>query len=123
MTRLHIQSSSSSLDLAALIKPAVHKIYHYLSRSYDAKNGGFSRQGPKFPSTSQNMVLLGRLAAHGSKPGTTEEEQEEGKHSAEMGMRMLKALWMGGVRDWVGSGIARYSVDEYFRLPHFEKML
>jgi len=69
------------------------------------------------------MVLLGRLAAHGSKAGATTEEREEGKHSAEMGMRMLKALWMGGVRDWVGSGIARYSVDEYFRLPHFEKML
>jgi uncharacterized protein YyaL (SSP411 family) len=40
-----------------------------------------------------------------------------------MGVRQLRALWEGGVRDWVGSGLARYSVDEKWRIPHFEKML
>jgi uncharacterized protein YyaL (SSP411 family) len=46
-----------------------------------------------------------------------------GAKAAEMGVRQLRALWEGGVRDWVGSGLARYSVDEKWRIPHFEKML
>jgi uncharacterized protein YyaL (SSP411 family) len=115
--------SNSSTDLVGLIDPAVHKIYHYLARNHDRVNGGFSRRGPKFPSTSQNMVILARIATHSVKEDVSEETRQEGDHAAEMGMDMLRALWKGGVRDWVGGGVARYSVDEYFRLPHFEKML
>lgn len=69
------------------------------------------------------MVILARIAAHSDKEDASEESQQEGRNAAIMGMDMLRALWKGGVRDWVGGGVARYSVDEYFRLPHFEKML
>lgn len=69
------------------------------------------------------MVILARIAAHSAKKDASEESQQEGRNAAIMGMDMLRALWKGGVRDWVGGGVARYSVDEYFRLPHFEKML
>jgi uncharacterized protein YyaL (SSP411 family) len=123
LTRTLHRQSSSTVNLPQLIEPAVTKIFNHLSKRYDPANGGFSRSGPKFPSPSQNMVLLSRIAAQYAKPEATEEEKEKGVRSAEMGMRLLKALWMGGVRDWIGSGLARYSVDEYFRLPHFEKML
>jgi len=40
-----------------------------------------------------------------------------------MGMKMIRAIWKGGIRDWVGGGVARYSVDEKWIVPHFEKML
>lgn len=40
-----------------------------------------------------------------------------------MGMKMLRSMWSGGIRDWVGGGMARYSVDEKWMVPHFEKML
>lgn len=40
-----------------------------------------------------------------------------------MGIKMIRAIWKGGIRDWVGDGFARYSVDEKWIVPHFEKML
>jgi len=40
-----------------------------------------------------------------------------------MGIKMIRAIWKGGIRDWVGGGVARYSVDEKWIVPHFEKML
>jgi uncharacterized protein YyaL (SSP411 family) len=40
-----------------------------------------------------------------------------------MGIKMIKGIWTGGIRDWVGGGVARYSVDEKWIVPHFEKML
>jgi len=40
-----------------------------------------------------------------------------------MGMKMLRAMWAGGIHDWVGNGFARYTVDERWVVPHFEKML
>lgn len=118
--------SGSSLDVPALVTPAIDKIFLHLSKGYDPAHGGFSKRGPKFPSPAQNLVILSRIAAdsHGiNEIKADERERGKGEKAAEMGMRMLRALWMGGIRDWVGNGLARYSVDEYWRLPHFEKML
>ncbi|KAJ9125893.1 hypothetical protein QFC24_002678 [Naganishia onofrii] len=114
--------SSAPADLADLSATAPHKVFAHLLKGYDSKNGGFSRRGPKFPSTSQNLVLLSRYAAYHAKD-TNAKKKEEAAKAAEMGARLLRALWEGGIRDWVGSGLARYSVDQYFRVPHFEKML
>lgn len=41
----------------------------------------------------------------------------------QMGVKVIRAIWNGGIRDWVGGGVARYSVDEKWIVPHFEKML
>lgn len=114
--------SSAPADLADLAETAPHKVYAHLLKGYDKQNGGFSKRGPKFPSTSQNLVLLARYAAYNAS-STDPKRKEEARQSAEMGARLLRALWEGGIRDWVGSGLARYSVDQYYRVPHFEKML
>ncbi|GHJ87715.1 hypothetical protein NliqN6_4117 [Naganishia liquefaciens] len=114
--------SSAPAELADLVETAPHKVYAHLLKGYDKQNGGFSKRGPKFPSTSQNLVLLARYAAYNA-DSTNSKKKEEARQSAEMGARLLRALWEGGIRDWVGSGLARYSVDQYFRVPHFEKML
>jgi uncharacterized protein YyaL (SSP411 family) len=118
---LSLQSSTPA-DLADLVDTAPHKVYAHLLKGYDKQNGGFSKRGPKFPSTSQNLVLLSRYAAYNASSANPK-KKEEARQAAEMGARLLRALWEGGIRDWVGSGLARYSVDQAFKVPHFEKML
>jgi len=112
----------SGTSLSSLAATASHKIYAYLSKRYDPVHGGFSKSGPKFPSPAQTTTPLARIARYGAR-SKSETEREKGAKAAEMGVRQLRALWEGGIRDWVGNGLARYSVDEKWRIPHFEKML
>jgi len=70
---------------------------------YDAANGGFGT-APKFPPASALELLLRR------------DETEMSSHT-------LRAMASGGMYDQVGGGFARYSVDPYWLVPHFEKML
>lgn len=92
------------------------------------------RSGPKFPSPSLTLEPLARIALWGGRPGdrpphgvaaSTAHNGPElvREQSRVMGVRMLRAIREGGVRDWVGGGVARYSVDEKWKVPHFEKML
>jgi uncharacterized protein len=74
-----------------------------LRTQYDPANGGFG-DAPKFPPASALEFLLGR--------GETE-----------MTAHTLRAMASGGMYDQVGGGFARYSVDAYWLVPHFEKML
>ena len=74
-----------------------------LSASYDAPNGGFS-PAPKFPQASAIEFLLLR-------------------GEREMAVETLRAMASGGIHDLLGGGFARYSVDETWTVPHFEKML
>lgn len=61
------------------------------------------------------------VAGEASSSGVAGTDQtEEARH---MGVKMIRAIWNGGIRDWVGGGVARYSVDEKWIVPHFEKML
>ncbi|MFP5351443.1 MAG: thioredoxin domain-containing protein [Actinomycetota bacterium] len=77
--------------------------------SFDAQWGGFGH-APKFP---QPMVLdlLMRLQARGD------------TDAGQMVRRTLDAMSAGGMFDQLGGGFARYSVDRYWLVPHFEKML
>src|SRR5256714_5712987 len=74
-----------------------------LRGQYDPHNGGFGG-APKFPPASAIEFLLRRG------------EREMTGHT-------LRAMASGGMYDQVGGGFARYSVDERWLLPHFEKML
>jgi uncharacterized protein len=74
-----------------------------LRASYDAANGGFG-SAPKFPPASAIEFLLRR-------------------GEVEMSAHTLRAMASGGMYDQVGGGFSRYSVDPYWLVPHFEKML
>ena len=74
-----------------------------LRGSYDERYGGFGR-APKFPPASAIEFLLRR-------------------GEREMTTHTLWAMASGGMYDQVGGGFARYSVDERWLVPHFEKML
>ena len=74
-----------------------------IAKSYDPRFGGFGA-APKFPAASTIEFLLRR--------GETE-----------MSAHSLRCMAAGGMYDMVGGGFARYSVDERWLVPHFEKML
>jgi uncharacterized protein len=74
-----------------------------LRSQYDPAHGGFGA-APKFPPASAIEFLLRR-------------------GEREMTVQTLRAMASGGMYDQVGGGFARYSVDAYWLVPHFEKML
>jgi hypothetical protein len=88
----------------------LQKAYTQLSRSFDPVSGGFGR-APKFPSPHHLTYLLRR---HKRNPD---------RQAAEMVGKTLEAMRRGGIFDHLGFGFHRYSVDERWLVPHFEKML
>jgi uncharacterized protein len=88
--------------------------YRQIDRSYDPKEGGFGN-APKFP-RPVTLNFLTRFYARDPKTDT-------GKHALEMALSTLRKMAAGGMHDHVGGGFHRYSVDRYWHVPHFEKML
>lgn len=78
--------------------------------SYDAKSGGFGR-APKFPMGHSLLVLLSLY------------EKTQAHEALDMAEHTLEQLFRGGIFDHVGGGFSRYSTDQKFLIPHFEKML
>ncbi|MBC5735665.1 thioredoxin domain-containing protein [Lawsonibacter faecis] len=80
------------------------------AQSFDKRWGGFGK-APKFP-MPHNLVFLLRYA------GLTGDS-----HCREMAEKTLDAMYRGGLYDHVGGGFSRYSTDDHWLAPHFEKML
>ena len=94
----------------ALDAEALDTAVRGLAGQYDAVNGGFGG-APKFPPSMCLEMLLRYAARTGSGDALAMAE-----HTAE-------AMARGGMYDQLGGGFARYSVDEAWVVPHFEKML
>ncbi len=84
--------------------------FQYFRRTYDSKLGGFGGP-PKFPRPSVHNFLL----RYWKRTGNDE--------ALDMVAETLIAMEKGGMNDQLGGGFHRYSVDEYWFVPHFEKML
>lgn len=83
-------------------------------RMYDSEHGGFGG-APKFPRpVAFNFLLRYSLAAS---------DEEARREALEMTLDTLRAMANGGMHDQLGGGFHRYSVDERWFVPHFEKML
>ena len=78
--------------------------------SFDSRRGGFGG-APKFPRPSELLFLLREHARTGATA------------PRDMVLVTLRAMALGGMRDHLGGGFHRYSVDADWRVPHFEKML
>jgi uncharacterized protein YyaL (SSP411 family) len=89
---------------------ALDRTVQQFRQAFDPRHGGFG-DAPKFPRPSELLFLL-REHARAAAP-----------QAAEMAFAALRAMAMGGMRDHVGGGFHRYSVDAAWRVPHFEKML
>jgi hypothetical protein len=80
-----------------------------ITQLFDVRNGGFG-QSPKFPHASAIDLVLERYRQTGE------------KHLLAMAETTLEKMARGGVYDQLAGGFHRYSVDERWRVPHFEKM-
>ena len=78
--------------------------------AFDRRRGGFGN-APKFPRPSELLFLLREHARTGADAPLA------------MTLATLRAMALGGMRDHIGGGFHRYSVDGDWRVPHFEKML
>ena len=86
------------------------RVFEALERSFDGRCGGFSG-APKFPSAQNLLFLLRYFSAAGNEKALW------------MCERTLSAMRRGGISDQIGFGFSRYSTDERWLIPHFEKML
>ena len=114
-----LQNSQLADALARTIPSASHVLganektltlaFDSLESAFDFEHGGFG-SAPKFPNPSDVTLLL-----HQAKAGN--------KRAESMALQMLSAMANGGIYDQIGGGFCRYSVDERWNIPHFEKML
>ncbi|MCI8416019.1 MAG: thioredoxin domain-containing protein [Lachnospiraceae bacterium] len=82
----------------------------WFQHQFDPVNGGFGR-APKFPQAHQLLFLL--------RYGAWKKE----KAPMDMAEKTLLSLYRGGIFDQIGGGFSRYSTDQRWLVPHFEKML
>ena len=100
-----IETEGDSLSMA-IIQNGVNQ----LKQSYDPRFGGFGT-APKFPTPHKLMFLL------------RYDEQTKDKSVQDMVTQTLDHMYKGGIFDHLGYGFSRYSTDEIWLVPHFEKML
>ncbi len=93
---------------------ALDQAYDQMAQTFDAKEGGFGT-APKFP----RPVIFNFLTRFYARAP----QSEKGKHALEMDLFTLRKMAAGGMHDHLGGGFHRYSVDQYWHVPHFEKML
>ncbi len=82
-----------------------------IADQFEPEYGGFGH-APKFPHPTTLERLLRHWARH-----------PDDKEALHMARFTLHAMASGGVYDQLGGGFCRYSVDDYWMIPHFEKML
>ncbi|XP_020211932.1 spermatogenesis-associated protein 20 isoform X2 [Cajanus cajan] len=96
---------------------AIHLCSEQLSGSYDSKFGGFG-SAPKFPRPVEVNLML-----YHSKKLENMGKLDGADGSKKMVLFSLQCMAKGGIHDHIGGGFHRYSVDECWHVPHFEKML
>ena len=88
----------------------IEKAVSMFENAFDKTHGGFGH-APKFPAPHNLMFLMNYY------------KQEKDKNILEMVEKTLVQMYRGGIFDHIGFGFSRYSTDENFLVPHFEKML
>ena len=102
--------SERDAEKAAFEKNADDEAYAELRRAFDGVNGGFGG-APKFPSLQDFLFLMRYGLA------------KNAGAAVDMTRLTLERMRRGGIYDHIGGGFFRYSTDERWLVPHFEKML
>ncbi|MGV3659033.1 MAG: thioredoxin domain-containing protein [Prosthecobacter sp.] len=115
----HLDGENEAVD-SLNHETIIQKAYDDLSGSFDYHEGGFGG-APKFPRpTSLNLLMrIHRILA----TRKDNDRESESNWAMEMTVKTLRGMANGGMRDHVGGGFHRYSVDAYWHIPHYEKML
>ena len=106
----HLQRAAEVTPSGSLEGSALASAFLQFRRSFDSKLGGFG-QAPKFPRPVTHNFLLRYYA------------RTKNEEARDMVLATLRAMARGGMNDHLGGGFHRYSVDERWFVPHFEKML
>ncbi len=101
---------TSSSENTVISEDIIHKTFEDFTNSFDPNKGGFNK-APKFPSPHNLLFLLNYFEIY---------NQPEALSMVE---KTLIEMRKGGIFDQIGFGFHRYSTDENWLLPHFEKML
>ena len=109
-----LQPPPATPDTALTLAPLA-AAREQLANQFDAQFGGFGA-APKFPHPTNIDFLMRQWRA-------TAGSEEPDLHSLYMATLTLKRMADGGIYDHLGGGFSRYSVDPYWMIPHFEKML
>jgi len=105
-----LEQTAKYLPAELLNKSTLKTVYHQLAQRFDTQYGGFGG-APKFP-TPHNLLFLLRYW------------KRSGDESVlKMVEKTLHAMRQGGIYDHIGFGFHRYSTDQKWLVPHFEKML
>ncbi len=118
VTRAQLEGKSDNLPTAIQSRWAKETL-DALAQTYDHEFGGFgyspaAPNRPKFPEGSNFLFLL-----HMAK----QPELEISDQAKKMLVESLQRIHTGGIYDHLGGGFHRYSVDRFWKIPHFEKML
>ncbi len=104
------ESTTASIPKSEVSEGLLTHAANALAGQIDNRFGGFDG-APKFPQAMNLEVLL-------------RHHKRTGDHAAFSGVELTcRQMANGGIYDQLGGGFARYSVDEYWLVPHFEKML
>src|SRR5262249_42059774 len=88
----------------------LHEAFRWFDQQFDSEWGGWGH-APKFP-RPVTFEFLFRYGIRANEPNATK-----------MALNTLRKMGRGGMYDQLGGGFHRYSVDAYWLVPHFEKML
>ena len=107
------QYKKTAIQHALQTKPSsniMQRVLKKIEKQFDRTHGGFAKR-PKFPEASKLALLLdiSRLAGN--------------QRAFFMAEQTLKKMAQGGLYDQIGGGFFRYTTDEAWQIPHFEKML
>jgi hypothetical protein len=105
-----LKKESQVIDHLAMGEHEIEAVVAQLGEDFDERHGGFGH-APKFPPTTALTLLLRWSLRTGE------------ARSLAMVRKTLDAMAAGGLYDQIGGGFARYSTDERWLVPHFEKML
>src|SRR2546425_11716736 len=105
----HVAESLDEAKAGAVTPETVQRAANDMARLFDVRYGGFGT-APKFPHPAGLAFLVARW--HGAREPWMRGIVE----------KTLAGMAQGGIRDHVGGGFHRYSVDERWIVPHFEKM-
>ena len=111
LARLNDRAEAQGIDDRPLLSTARDQ----LASRYDSVHGGFG-PAPKFPMPA-NIERLMRHWAFSRRHDAVDRE------ALDMAMTTLTRIARGGIYDHVGGGFCRYSTDNEWMIPHFEKML
>ncbi len=106
----HIKGVDTKVRREEIGEEEIHNAYNSFRSAFDVNYGGFG-SSPKFPAP-HNLRFLLRYWKNYKEP-----------KALEMVEKTLEAMYEGGIFDHIGFGFSRYSTDEKWLVPHFEKML